>query len=478
VMAAIGPFLAENIRKKYETQTEAKTEDIVNTINIPIEPVVKKIIEEHPDWYKAANPGYRGHNPTHPDSKSRMDLAIDTKKNWWICGRCAPNGYGFGNTLYFIALVEGVLQCHECKKGGLRGDKFLQVKKLAIEKYGIDEKLFPKDMTAGPSFDVPVNGGRATVVLYGRNSFGIRNGDKAIYPKTKAGEVIWYESEFYRGKIAKRLMAEYGLKKDDAESKIMKICDGVQKLVQKRRQEGRDMELSEELQEIIDGITAVNVVRSKDCNIYEICIAGEEIVLTDIQLYEGGKTFAVQYLNRFLKRIDIPQEAWDNFFIPAVLSKDKLHQVETKPPTVADTVIEKFIMYIKTRQVFDWADTAKRVGQKNALFYDKETNVVRISCDFIGNFFEREKITQMYKMTTQMFSSVLHNEEHDFMVRERMSGKVGKTVETFWVFKPEKLGVKLDDIAITEPNVVVAHMPDLSKFNKESDKEEKNGHTK
>lgn len=129
MMAVIQPFLANKIRGNYEHQEKARTTDNVNTIEIPIKPIVEKILEEHPDWLRQASPGYRGHNPDHPKSKSRMDLAIDTRKNWWICGACATNGYGFGNSLYLIALFEGILHCHECKKGGLRGDKFQQLEK-------------------------------------------------------------------------------------------------------------------------------------------------------------------------------------------------------------------------------------------------------------------------------------------------------------------------------------------------------------
>jgi len=134
--AVIKPFLATEIRKQHEIQADAKT-DSTNSIDIPISQVAEKMMD-----LRKTTPGYRGHNPDHPQSKSRMDLAIDTKKNWWVCGACASNGYGFGNALYLIALNEGVIHCHECKKGGLRGDKFLQVKTLAIEKYGIDTTYF------------------------------------------------------------------------------------------------------------------------------------------------------------------------------------------------------------------------------------------------------------------------------------------------------------------------------------------------
>ena len=138
LQAVIKPFTSTEIRKQQTTQAEAKT-DYTNSIDIPISIVAEKMS----DLEKKA-PGYRGHNPDHPQSKSRMDLAIDTKKNWWMCGACASSGYGFGNALYLIALNEGILHCHECKKGGLRGDKFLQVKKLAIEKYGVSPDVFPE----------------------------------------------------------------------------------------------------------------------------------------------------------------------------------------------------------------------------------------------------------------------------------------------------------------------------------------------
>ncbi len=137
LQTAINPFLSEKIREQKPQQEDMKKNDETSIINFPISLVADKMN----DLVKAP-PGYRGHNPDHPKSKSRKDLAINTEENRFVCGACADSGYGFGSSLYLIALNEGILHCHECKKGGLRGEKFLQVKKLAIEKYGVDPKVF------------------------------------------------------------------------------------------------------------------------------------------------------------------------------------------------------------------------------------------------------------------------------------------------------------------------------------------------
>jgi len=465
LLAVIKPFLADEIRKKYEVQREAKTQDSTNAINIPITPIVEKVLEEHPDRYKLANPGFRGHNPSHPDSKSRMDLAIDTKKNWWICARCASNGYGFGNSLYFIALTEEILQCHECKKGGLRGEKFLQVKKIAIEKYGVKPELFPKSTSTDmPSFNYMLGDKKLTVILCGYNGYKIVEKDNIICPLTRSKSIKWHESEFYRQKIANALTKRYKLKKNDAEMHATDMCGNAQKLIKERKEKGLDIGSQDDLQSILDRITSVNVIKSEDDNLYEIRIDSATIRLTDNQLYENGKAFAVQYLNRFLTKIIIPQEAWDTFFLPALLSDEKLQHDEDKLQTKADIVIGKFMMHLKNRQIFDWSDIATRVGYQNAVFYDSAIDVVRVSSEFINNFFEKERIAIQYKITIQIFSSYLHNEEYDFLERKRQSGKVGKLVKTFWMFKAKKLGIDATNITKTEPSVTVAHIPALDKF--------------
>jgi len=44
-----------------------------------------------------------------------------------------------------IGVLEGIIVCGEAVRGGLRGDKFMQVLKLAREKYGFDVKFSPPD---------------------------------------------------------------------------------------------------------------------------------------------------------------------------------------------------------------------------------------------------------------------------------------------------------------------------------------------
>ena len=76
----------------------------------------------------------------HPVHGSTNDgnFVVNPEKNVWHCFRCQSGG----GALSLIAVLEGLIQCHEAISGGLKGDKFLEAKRLAQDKYGFD--LEPK----------------------------------------------------------------------------------------------------------------------------------------------------------------------------------------------------------------------------------------------------------------------------------------------------------------------------------------------
>ena len=78
-----------------------------------------------------------GH-PVH-GSTNNNNFVVHTDKNVWHCFRCQTGG----GALSLIAVLEGIIQCHEAIAGGLRGDKFTETLRLAKDVYGFDVKVKP-----------------------------------------------------------------------------------------------------------------------------------------------------------------------------------------------------------------------------------------------------------------------------------------------------------------------------------------------
>lgn len=76
-----------------------------------------------------------GPHPIH-GSTTGGNFVVHPEKKVWRCFRCQTGG----GALSLIAVLEGVIQCNEAVPGGLKGDKFKQVLKIAKEKYGFDIK--------------------------------------------------------------------------------------------------------------------------------------------------------------------------------------------------------------------------------------------------------------------------------------------------------------------------------------------------
>ena len=78
-----------------------------------------------------------GH-PVH-GSTNNNNFVVHPEKNVWHCFRCGTGG----GALSLIAVLDGVIQCHEAVAGALRGDKFTETLRLAKDVYGFDVKIKP-----------------------------------------------------------------------------------------------------------------------------------------------------------------------------------------------------------------------------------------------------------------------------------------------------------------------------------------------
>lgn len=85
---------------------------------------------------------YFGSHPVH-GSKGGTNFSVNIRNNLWHCFRCGAGG----DTLFLIAVLEGIIDCSEALPGALKGDKFIKVIEIAKNKYGIivpDNSYTPK----------------------------------------------------------------------------------------------------------------------------------------------------------------------------------------------------------------------------------------------------------------------------------------------------------------------------------------------
>lgn len=80
------------------------------------------------------------------------NLNINVEKNLWHCFRCDSGG----GPLSLIAVLEGIIDCADAKKGVLRGDKFLKTMELAERKYNIARPNYSTLNRIPDSFDEQV----------------------------------------------------------------------------------------------------------------------------------------------------------------------------------------------------------------------------------------------------------------------------------------------------------------------------------
>ncbi len=109
-----------------DAETEIENISVVDVLN-------KKGIQLH----RVGGQFVCGH-PVH-GSTNNNNFVAHPDKNVWHCFRCQTGG----GALSLIAVLEGVIQCHEAVSGGLRGDKFTQALRLAKDVYGFDVKVKP-----------------------------------------------------------------------------------------------------------------------------------------------------------------------------------------------------------------------------------------------------------------------------------------------------------------------------------------------
>jgi|GEM_PF-2817256 len=79
------------------------------------------------------NGAFVGIHPVH-GSATGANFHVSPAKGGWHCFR---HGTG-GDSLYLIAVREGIIDCSQAKPGGLHGENFIKTIKIAKEKYGID----------------------------------------------------------------------------------------------------------------------------------------------------------------------------------------------------------------------------------------------------------------------------------------------------------------------------------------------------
>jgi putative DNA primase/helicase len=97
---------------------------------------------------------YQGAHPIH-GSQTGQNFCVNTDKGVWHCFRCNSGGGG----LMWIAVKNGIIQCHEAQKGVLRGAKFKEALEFA-KKEGFDIKLRDEkiDPDVARFYDVDKNG--------------------------------------------------------------------------------------------------------------------------------------------------------------------------------------------------------------------------------------------------------------------------------------------------------------------------------
>ena len=72
---------------------------------------------------------WQGSHPVH-GSTTGVNFCVNVEKNVWHCFRCSSGG----GPLSLLAMMEGVIQCHEMHKGALKGKLFKRALKIAKER--------------------------------------------------------------------------------------------------------------------------------------------------------------------------------------------------------------------------------------------------------------------------------------------------------------------------------------------------------
>jgi len=120
-------FIQHELPQK-DAETEIENISVVDVLN-------KKGVQ----LYRVGGQLVCGH-PVH-GSTNNNNFVVHPEKNVWHCFRCQTGG----GALSLIAVLEGVIQCHEAVAGALRGDKFTETLRFAKDVYGFDVKVKPSE---------------------------------------------------------------------------------------------------------------------------------------------------------------------------------------------------------------------------------------------------------------------------------------------------------------------------------------------
>lgn len=154
-----------------------------------------------------AGGAYQGPHPVH-GSETGVNFKIDPDKNLWVCYRHMSGG----SPIQWIAVQEGIISCDESKSGSLRGSKFMDVLKVAQERYGLKvEKKTPRRRRRQDDEEKP-DPGEVARALMSETVFKTLNDTE---------EVFWYNGGTYKpnGEIKVKELVEKSLA-DDASTHL------------------------------------------------------------------------------------------------------------------------------------------------------------------------------------------------------------------------------------------------------------------
>lgn len=131
-----GDMLIWTGQKRGQLEEQAKFEEEQIGAAIPLKDVI-----DMSELTSIGHGEFQGAHPIH-GSMTGQNFCVNLEKNCWHCFRCNSGGGG----LMWIAVENGLLECHEAQKGALKGEKFIKAVKLA-EEMGFDIKLFDEDLS-------------------------------------------------------------------------------------------------------------------------------------------------------------------------------------------------------------------------------------------------------------------------------------------------------------------------------------------
>jgi P4 family phage/plasmid primase-like protien len=162
------------------------------------------------DDFKRHDDELQGPHPFHGSTTGR-NFSVNMKKGSWHCFR--HNSGGGGPML--LAVKEGLLKCEEAKPHALRGQTFIEVLKIAKEKYGIavvvpDEEMNPDIERFFDGKPKKLNPVLVGAEILRENHFFTRSTKGQIYHYNPANGIYEPEAEdFINAEVARKLGKHY-----------------------------------------------------------------------------------------------------------------------------------------------------------------------------------------------------------------------------------------------------------------------------